>query len=60
MMENFAVRRVLYRETRVEGELKSQLVLPLTLVKQALRGLHNDIGHPGRDRTTVLIKERFW
>ena len=27
---------------------------------RALRGLHNDIGHPGGDRTTSLVRERFW
>ena len=25
-----------------------------------MKGLHNDIGHPGRERTTKLVRERFY
>ncbi|KAH3737262.1 hypothetical protein DPMN_043845 [Dreissena polymorpha] len=51
------VRGILYRE--VKGETTTnQLVVPNYYRKMALHGLHNDIGHPGRDRTTSLIRER--
>jgi len=53
-------RGALYREVKTESETVSQLVLPKSLVKEALTGLHDDIGHPGRDRTMALTKERFW
>ena len=38
----------------------TQLVLPLAFVSHALRGLRNDINHPGQDRTTSLVIECFW
>ena len=25
-----------------------------------MKGLHNDIGHPGRERTTKLVRERLY
>jgi transposase InsO family protein len=59
--DSFRLRRgTLYREVTAEGEKTSQLVLPKSMVKEALKGLHDDIGHPGRDRTQALAKERFW
>ena len=27
---------------------------------QALKGLHDDVGHPGRDRTLYLVRSRFF
>lgn len=64
MMKNFEhfklLRGVLHRETYVDEQKKLQIVLPSSLMDQALRGLHNDIGHPGRDRTMTLVRDRFW
>jgi transposase InsO family protein len=64
MLKNFeslCLRRgVLYRETTVDGEKQSQIVLPASMISRVLRGLHDDVGHPGRDRTTGLVRERFW
>ncbi|KAL5011249.1 hypothetical protein ScPMuIL_011668, partial [Solemya velum] len=37
-----------------------QLVLPSVYIKQVLEGLHNNMGHPGRDRTSSLIRDRFF
>ena len=55
-------RGILYKEWKRKGmESIFQLVLPKCYKDQVLRGLHDDIGHPGRDRTTSLLKERyFW
>lgn len=64
MRKNFhslkMVRGILYRE--VKGEtIVNQLVLPQCYRKMVLKGLHSDIGHPGRDRTLSLLRERyFW
>ena len=59
-LDSFCIRRgPLHKETTVDGEVRTQLVLPSAFVSRALRGLHNDIGHPGRDRTTSLVRERF-
>ena len=64
MYKNFDSFRIqhgaLYRETQVDGEVQTQLVLPSSFVQRALKGLHSDIGHPGRDRTTALVRERLW
>lgn len=37
------------------------MVLPPCYVEQVLRGLHNDMGHPSKDRTLSLLRDRcFW
>ena len=53
------VRGVLYRETQVDSE-KNLLVLPSCFIEQVLTGLHNDMGHPGKDRTLSLLRDRFY
>ena len=53
-------RGVLYRITEKDGEEVSQLVLPSAFRKQALKGLHDDMGHLGRDRTLDLTRDRFF
>jgi transposase InsO family protein len=59
--DNFRLKRgTLYREVTEDGKKTLQLVLPKSMVNEALKGLHDDIGHPGRDRTQALAKERFW
>ena len=54
------VRGVLYREVKDDDRIKRQLVLPAIYVNQVLRGLHDEIGHPGRDRTISLVTDRFF
>jgi transposase InsO family protein len=54
------VRGILHRETTIDGEKQLQVVLPSALINQVLSGLHNDIGHPGRDRTMSLLRDRFF
>jgi transposase InsO family protein len=51
---------ILYRKHEVDGQATFQLVLPSKYWKDALKGLHDDVGHPGRDRTLSLIRERFY
>lgn len=59
--EHLRIKRgALYKENNVDGEQQSQMVLPYSFRKEALRGLHDDVGHPGRDRTLALARERFW
>ena len=44
-----------------DGEnIIKQLVPPKIYITTVLQGLHNDVGHPGRDRTLFLIRERFY
>ena len=51
---------VLCRKINFESENKLQIVLPSCFRQIALRGLHDDIGHHGRDRTLDLVRERFY
>lgn len=54
------IRGMLYRETVIENEKTSQLVLPSCYIEQVLSGLHNDMGHPSKDRTLSLLRDRFF
>jgi hypothetical protein len=54
------IRGVLHRVCTVNGEQRKQIVLPSEFIVTALRGLHNDVGHPGRDRTLSLVRDRFY
>ncbi len=51
---------ILYRETVIDGQPSYQLVLPSAFRETALRGLHDDVGHQGRDKTAWLVKQRFY
>lgn len=54
------MRGVLYRTTCIREEDRKQLVLPSRYVPDVLKSLHNDVGHPGRDRTLSLLRDRFF
>ena len=54
------IRGILYREIKDGENTIQQLGLPTVYRKTVLQGLHNDVGHPGRDRTLSLIRERFY
>ncbi len=55
------IHGVLYRNVTINGEDRKQLVVPNHLISSILQGLHNDNGHPGRDRTIGLIRDRvYW
>lgn len=64
MKKNFSsfkiIRGILYRQITINEETVLQLVLPEVYRKTALLGLHNEIGHPGRDRTMTLLRDRFF
>jgi transposase InsO family protein len=51
---------VLYRSREVDGATTYQLVLPASSREMALKGLHDDVGHLGRDRTLELVRSRFF
>ena len=54
------IRGVLYREFENEDCVKKQLLLPFCFIDQVLNGLHNDMGHPSKDRTLSLLRDRFY
>ena len=45
---------VLCRVVNVEGDEKCQLVLPRQFREQAMRGIHDAVGHMGRDKVSSL------
>lgn len=51
---------VLYRNIVVDEKPSYQLVLPSEFKLHIFKGLHNDVGHPGRDRTLSLLRDRFY
>ena len=51
---------VLYKSGSLQSEKVQQLVLPDVYRDVALTGLHDDVGHQGRDRTLFLVKSRFF
>ena len=58
---NFIIENgVLYRKTKINGEDMKQLVLPKQYISSVLEHLHNRFGHPGRERTMSLIRDRFY
>ena len=56
----FIRRGVLYRKREENGQEMFQLVLPSSCKKPVLTGLHDDVGHPGVERTLSLIRQRFY
>ena len=52
---------VLYRRiTTPAGIQRDQLLLPATLRERTLRGLHDEAGHQGIERTEALVRERCY
>jgi len=52
---------VLHREVTVDEHSICQLVLPRDYIPRALTELHNNFGHPGRDRMLSLLRDRcYW
>ncbi|MCG8034498.1 MAG: DDE-type integrase/transposase/recombinase, partial [Candidatus Thiodiazotropha taylori] len=51
---------VLYRNTTIQGQAYNQLVAPMAVKDIILKALHDDQGHQGIDRTSWLVKTRFY
>ena len=51
---------VLFRKATINEQEFRQLVIPLEYRDIVFRALHDDLGHQGRDRTTSLVKQRFF
>ncbi|XP_023181681.1 uncharacterized protein LOC111606158 [Xiphophorus maculatus] len=51
---------ILYRRRQENEQHIYQLVLPADLRESVLHSLHNDMGHPGMDRTLGLVRARFY
>jgi transposase InsO family protein len=55
IIDDMLVRQIQHNSQRV-----LQLVVPSSCVSKVLHQLHDDIGHPGRDRTLALVQVRFY
>ena len=51
---------IIHRERLVNGVKQSQLLLPVEFQDQALKGLHDHVGHFGVEKTLSLARERFF
>lgn len=51
---------VLYRTASLDGQKVNQLVLPKHYHSLALKGVHDDVGHQGREKTLWLARQRFY
>lgn len=51
---------ILYRTTSLDGQQLKQLVLPDCYRKIAIRGIHNDAGHQGKEKSLWLARQRFY
>ena len=61
MIDNLILKdNVLYRKRIVDEEIKYQLVLPHCFRRRALHGVHDEVGHLGRERTLALLQDRFY
>ena len=56
----FMSHDVLYRKVTLNEQEFEQLVLPMAFREVVFKAFHDDLGHQGRDRTTSLIKQRFY
>jgi len=58
---NFKIKRgILYRVIHDEDQVIEQLVVPDCYKKDILKGVHDNVGHPGKERTMRLMRERFY
>ena len=56
----YVVQGVLHRKANLNGQDFQQIVLPPVSRDEVFQALHDDLGHQGRDRTTSLVKQRFY
>ena len=51
---------LLYRVITIDNDRLDQLVIPPSLVTTVLQYAHDRMGHPGRDKTSSFIRDRFF
>ena len=58
---SFTLKRgILYRTLKEDDQEINQLVVPTSYRNEILQSLHNECGHPGKERTTRLVRDRFY
>ena len=53
-------RGILCREVVIDGEARYRTVVPKKMREIVLESMHNHMGHPGKDRTLHLLRERYY
>ena len=56
----FMKRGILFRKVQEGDRGTEQFVLPFNYKQEVLKGVHDDVGHPGIERTVRIIRERFF
>lgn len=56
----FIENNILFKEIKIDDEIRKQLVVPANQIDFVLTEIHNKFGHPGRDRSLSLLKDRFF
>lgn len=56
----FLHNNILYRSATLDGQQVRQLVIPESHRNIAMKGIHNDAGHQGKDKTLWLGRQRFY
>ena len=51
---------ILYRYSLLDGQSVKQLVIPESYRNLALKGIHDNMGHQGVDKTLWLARQRFY
>ena len=51
---------VLYRTATVDGQPVRQLILPASHQTIAFQGVHDQVGHPGHEKSLWLARHRFY
>ena len=51
---------VLYRTAALDGQTVEQLVIPSSFRSRAMSGVHDEVGHQGKEKTLWLAKQRFY
>nr|XP_034316481.1 uncharacterized protein LOC117685965 [Crassostrea gigas] len=54
------IEGILYKTSSHDGQKIKQIVLPKSLREVAVRGIHDNVGHPGEDKTLWLAKQRYY
>ena len=59
--KNFRIKRgILFRNITDCEEVVEQLVIPTQYREDILKGIHDQSGHPGQERTLRLLRERYY
>lgn len=56
----FIQNNILYRTATLDGQQVKQLVIPESHRNIAMKGIHNDAGHQGKEKTLWLGRQRFY